>query len=696
MTSLYFLLWSATFVTAGLFLWVRWRNGRSLWPIYHRLTTSTFVKARTVYSREQLRNPVSALLLGGLLLLLMSQISYTDAGWQRRELLLLTGLGAGAFWLGGQTAVHQRPPKWIIRPTRWLCTYFRISSVQLILLFMAPCFGMLTSFAAGEEPQLRHPFIAISSWLASIICIVWGCWENGTSWQLGITRKEMWKTAVLFALALALRASIMDQIPTTLSGDESAAGLLAIQFLQGKFNNLFIDGWYSFPSMYFAWQSTGIALWGQTAQGLRLTSAIGGAVAVLATYWLAYSMFDQLTARLAALYLAISHYHIHFSRIGLNNIWDSLWGTLAVLGLWHSWQTGRRTSVILCGLALGLGQYFYVTIRVVPILFLIWVSIAALWKPARFKQRLPDLSLAAYSAFIMALPLTLFFARHLDNFMAPFQRVSISGDWLINADVGNALTTTLIFRQMRLASLAFIRAPLRGFYEAGVPLLLTIAASLFLLGLLWAVTHFDLRYLLLILPLLAVIIINGFSLYVPAAQRYIIAMPMTAIILALPISFVASWLRHLWASYHTFIIVGVTAVMLYLLLTDLHFYFFRAYDTFILGGNNTETATRIGYYLDEQPVPVQTVYFFGFPRMGYFSIPTISYLAPQAVGIDIFPESVGESASWKAGGKKIFIFLPERLGELNSIQPLFPNGHYQEFYSLQGTMLFAAYELLED
>jgi hypothetical protein len=41
----------------------------------------------------------------------------------------------------------------------------------------------------------------------------------------------------------------------------------------------------------------------------------------------------------------------------------------------------------------------------------------------------------------------------------------------------------------------------------------------------------------------------------------------------------------------------------------------------------------------------------------------------------------------------LFIFLPERINELNLVRARYPVGEYQEFYSDKGELLFAAYEV---
>jgi hypothetical protein len=376
-------------------------------------------------------------------------------------------------------------------------------------------------------------------------------------------------------------------------------------------------------------------------------------------------------------------------------VWDSLFGTVAMFGLWHGWHRGKRFSFILCGLALGLGQYFYVTIRVLPVIFLLWAGVA-LWRDQEtFKRRLPGLILAAYMALIVFLPLGSLFAQHPDEFNAPMNRVTVFGDWIALRTSGGQSAAQIVLNNIKASALGFTHLPLRLLYEAGVPLLLTGAAALFIIGLLWAITHFDLRYLLLILPMVTVTLLSGLGQDPPAAQRYILAVPMVAVLVALPLGLAVKWLSELWPDYGRWLLVVATAVILWLAAIDLHFYYFRAYDYFVLGGTNTEVATDVAYYLRDHEIQQQTVYFFGFPRMGYYSLGTVPFLVSEMVGIDVPAEPITTQPEWELSGPTIFIFLPERLGELGLVQTKYSGGTYQEFFSDRtGEMLFATYEVV--
>ena len=159
-------------------------------------------------------------------------------------------------------------------------------------------------------------------------------------------------------------------------------------------------------------------------------SIFAGSLTVVALYWLARTLFNRATAVLAAIFLAALHFHIHFSRIGLNNIWDGLFAVITLAAFTHGWATGRRTSYIIGGLALGFGQYFYVTFRIFPLLILVWAGLTFLFNRQKFFRRLPGLLISALVVFVVVLPLLYFFARHPNEFYAPLQRVTIFNGWL--------------------------------------------------------------------------------------------------------------------------------------------------------------------------------------------------------------------------------------------------------------------------
>lgn len=645
---------------------------------------------------EMVREPVAALLLTGLLLVWLGQASYRDVPTPGRWWVLgLMGVGLLLFTLGGRTAVWRYvPPRWHWLGSR-LSRYLDVRPWQLLLLAIAPLFGLLASLVAGDRLQAHNGLVATAAWLASGALVIAGAAKRSPVAQRTVlSRPEMVFTLVLFAVALLLRGSATDVLPTTFSGDEGSAGLVAAMFWRGEANNPFVSGWFSFPSLYFAVQSLGLYVWGQTVVALRLVSALIGALTVIVVYLLARSLFDRQTAVFASIYLTFSHYHMHISRIGLNNIWDGLFGAIAIYGFWDGWKTGRRSSYVWCGVALGVGVYFYVSIRVLPILFLLW-SLAALWRSrAQFWQRLPGMMLAAWVAVVVALPLGLFFYSYPMEFNAPLERVSIFGEWLDGVMATQGKTAVAVVAEQAWRAVGgFTQQPLRLLYDPGAPLLLTGAAALFLIGIAWGISHFDLRYLLLLLPLVAAVVSNAISQDSPASQRYILAMPLVAVWLAVPLGGIAGWLGSFWPRYRWLGMAAAAGIITAVVVQDVRYYFFDVYGNYVLGGINTLVATDIASYLSQQKPAEQDVYFFGFPRMGYYSLSTIPYLVPQMHGQDIV-EPLTSAPTFAVTGPTLFVFLPERMNELDYVRQVYGDGRLESFQLENGEPLFTVYHVL--
>ncbi len=647
---------------------------------------------------SQIRFPAAAALLGGGLLLAGGLVTRIDIpSSERMWYWFIMIVGFLAFGLAGQLVSQRQLPAWIVRPALRLSRYLDISAGQLVLLVLAPCFALLAYLAAGDKLQARHSVMATLAWLLAVGLVVAGSYRWGKEGRRRIGWGDWAFTAVIFILAFLLRGTNLTEIPTTLSGDEAASALVALAFNNGEANNLFTFGWFEFPSLYFPIQGLGIRFLGQTTEGLRITSAVGGALAAAAGYWLARALFDRTMGVFTAVYLTASHYHIHMSRIGLNNIWDSLFGALAIMGLWHGWKTGRRSSFVLSGVALGLGQYFYVSVRTLPIIFLIWAGVAFWRERSRFYRRLPGLIMAAYVAFILVLPLGAQSLKDPDRLWAPYRRVSIfNQDWLLR-EISNSGNTAveIISGQMLTTALGFTHQPLKLLYNPGAPLLLGAASALFLMGIFWILTHFDLKFLLITLPMALVVVTGGFSYNPPASQRFIMVIPLVTMIVVLPLRLAVDWLRQLWPQAKPILLLSAGLIMAGIVWGDLHYYFYETYDTYVLGGFNTETATEVAYYLRDHEIPAQRVYFFGFPRMGYFSLATISYLAPQMEGVDI-DEPLRAPPDWELDGPTLFIFLPERLAELELVRASYPDGRYRAFINAKGQELFSVYELVPD
>ncbi len=575
------------------------------------------------------------------------------------------------------------------RVIEWL----RVSPAQLVCLLLVPVFGLIAALAAGDGALMTQPAVAMLAWGLGVVLVGLGSWPHETPrWKPGW--KILGLALGLFAAALITRAIATDRIPIILTGDEGSAGLSAVEFARGAQDNPFIMGWYSFPSLYFLLQSFSVRILGNTTEAIRLPSALAGALTVAALYLVARPMFGNRAAFMAALFLGGLHFHNHFSRIALNNIWDGL-GFVVVLGAFsHGWRTGRRASFILGGLVLGLMQYFYASSRLLLALLPLWLVVAVLLDRKRLRPNVPHLALSLLAAAAAVFPLGIFYLRYPMELIAPLSRFSILGEWMDKEIVISGQPVfNILLRQLSLGFQAYTATPLRHWYTPNVPILRDIPAAIFLLGTVLMLLRLrDERIWLVGLWLIAFGVAGGMSESTPAAQRYVAAAPAACLALAYGLDRLADWLARLWPRARPYAGLAVVGLVAVLSLDELRFYYIEYTPSSDFGGDNGMVAQRLADHLRYEPATAH-VAFFGVPRMGYYSIPSLQYLVPQIAGSDMSQPWGSPENPPLAGHPLIFVFLPGHESDLDAVRADYPGGLLIEEPSRTGAPLLWMYRV---
>ncbi|HEX9118056.1 MAG TPA: glycosyltransferase family 39 protein, partial [Anaerolineae bacterium] len=295
--------------------------------------------------------------------------------------------------------------------------------------------------------------------------------------------------ALLVGGALVLRVWHIDTIPWTLGGDEGNFGLFARAVLNGEVRNMFVTGHLSMPTMYSFFQAAWFRLAGDNTTGLRLPWAVLGTSSVLGAYLLVRRLFGRNLALLTAFLLATYHFHIHYSRLGINNISDPLFISWSLYFLVLGWQGKRGWAWAASGMLAGLAFYSYTGSRLVPIALAAALAWAALLDRDFVPQNRYDL-LAMLGGFLVIVgPMALFAFQHPDDFNARVNQIGIlQSGWLAQAaQTTGQSQARLLFEQLRRAFLAFnFYRDRMDFYRPSIPLLDFIASVLFVFGLAYA------------------------------------------------------------------------------------------------------------------------------------------------------------------------------------------------------------------
>lgn len=256
-----------------------------------------------------------------------------------------------------------------------------ISIHAQVALFVLGCFFVTWGLIGGRRPRLNF------------------------SWQFHHTL-----LLVIVAVALVLRLwNLEDWIHRFLDELHYGNAVARIESdpsrkLAQPFSNLTAFSWL-FPYIQ-AWTTQ---LFQPSMIALRIVAVGFGVAQVLAIYLLGTWLIDRKVGLMSALLLATFPIHLHFSRIGIANIADPLWGILAIAFLVRGFQTQRQRDFVLAGLCLGLTQYFYEGGRLFYVPFVVcWLAWLTLFvkRDRHFTfPSLRNLFLLGFTFIVVAFPL---------------------------------------------------------------------------------------------------------------------------------------------------------------------------------------------------------------------------------------------------------------------------------------------------
>ena len=262
-------------------------------------------------------------------------------------------------------------------------------------------------------------------------------------------RTHLWAAGII-ALAALLRFVHLSQIPSCLEYDEAANVILAGEIARGQSFPVFIRPYTGKEVLYFYLAAGMIKLVGITPLALRLTSAFLGVLNVSLTYWFARELFatnlDERVQRWLPLFsaalVAVSYWQVNLSRFGYRAIVLPPLLALTVGSILRGLRSGRWSWFAAGGAWAGLAAYTYSSVRVLPILLLlfwVWVLIAS---HGQLRMRLFQLLLFGFAAAVVFAPLGIFFLRYPDAFSVRLAQVSVFSPAVNRGDLWGTLWRT--------------------------------------------------------------------------------------------------------------------------------------------------------------------------------------------------------------------------------------------------------------
>jgi hypothetical protein len=576
------------------------------------------------------------------------------------------------------------PPRWI--PAAALA--FGAIGLSVAVLIRIPLVSDHESFA----PVFAGWLVACVSWVAAVWCFSPPVPARPER-QPG---RHDWPiiglVTVIVLGALALRITAVDTIPFTVGGDEASQGLEAVKVLDGEMTNPFSTGWYSVPTMSFFFQALTIGPLGRTIFALRLPWVLVGTASVLTTFFLARRMAGRWTAAATALAVAAYHYHIHYSRLGSNQIVDTLVVSSVLLFVLRALD-GTRWRLLdwaAAGAISALGFFWYAGARLTAVVAVAMVVYHFLRAPRRLTRRHgTGLLTAALTFSIFAAPMLQYSVRFPNEFNGRINQVGIfQSGWLEReVEILDQGAGAILFDQFLRASLAFNYYPdRRVWYGLEEPLLDPVFGALFLLGLGYSlVAVFVFRGQKRLAPMVAwwwagMLLGGMLTESPPSSQRLITLAVPTCFLIVLALQRLLAAVRRTVVPRLPVDAAVLSATALFAV-TSVVSYFVHYTPQRIYGGQHAELATTIAPILNLVN-DTHDVVFLGTPVM-YWTFSTNRYLAPDVVAAEIDYELAEPPPdSWRRPGRGLIVYaLPHRTGEIDHVRRTFPDGRLRHIRS---------------
>jgi 4-amino-4-deoxy-L-arabinose transferase-like glycosyltransferase len=596
----------------------------------------------------------------------------------------------------------------------------RPARAAIALAFALPQIALVAALAAAslfiwietpDRSQNDRSLDLVLLWLLSIAGLVYlsgATPDRQTFERLRLSRwarhRELALLAAVLLVAAVPRLYDLSSYAWSLSGDEGTFAVTARNTRAGELVNPFSSGPWGYPSLLFIVQGWFIDLFGGTAGSARTLSALFGIGSVLAVYALVRHHLGLPSALLAALLTSALNLHVYWSRDAQDASAPMFFFPLALLLLDRGLIGGSRASSVAAGLVIALAQFFHPANRLLLLMAIAYAGYAIalrVWERRRASLDvvLPPLIETGWVALgivIGHLPLIAYFRTHRTEFWSRTNEVSVlASGWLERErEITGDGSLEIMLRQFWNALMLPFSTTPHGHYRPGSPLvgwpLVIFAAIGFAIATLWCLRR---RYFGFALAFWIVTVGLAFTDGPPMTNRYTPAAPFLAIFGAIGVFTLAAIMIRLLERNRQAVVAGATALAILIAGWHFWFYFHHPNQVELYSDANSQIANGIAH--EAQGLgPGATVYLSGSPRLYYYGFQTIPFIAPNAAGIDVATPWSAASEPPELTGPTLFAFIPERLGELDTVRSWFPEGTVSDYQLPSGEFLYTSYVVL--
>jgi PA14 domain/Dolichyl-phosphate-mannose-protein mannosyltransferase len=375
----------------------------------------------------------------------------------------------------------------------WRLNIPRLRLLGLKLLLAGFVFAALAAalFAAGQYRATQYGGLPLALWLAGITIYLTGSFladppsqtEHAMA-ERRARRREIWLLGLVVSIAFGVRVAGLTSIPNGCQVDEAINGLLGEDFLRGSPYVPFVAT-YQRPTLYPYMAGLTLRALGHGVPQVRVTSVLLGTLTVAAFFFLARPLTGALLAILMATLLAVSRWHLTFSRMAFEPILDPFATVLFLAFLLAALRAGRVRDWSLAGVALAFGLNGYLAFRAAALAAVAFLVIELVRR--RRREDGVGVALLLGGFFVAIAPLAVYGIQNPEAFTRRTRLLSV---WNEVREAGGSLRPLFDNFLKTLGSL-HIRGdadPMNNLPDA--PLLDPVTGALVLLGLVWALLFF--------------------------------------------------------------------------------------------------------------------------------------------------------------------------------------------------------------
>lgn len=480
--------------------------------------------------------------------------------------------------------------------------------------------------------------------------------------------------AIILGAALFLRLYKLADYPFGVWFDEANSGLTALQVLEDPtYRPIFVSAIYG-PSLYIYLVALMFSVLGPTVFALRLASAVLGVLSVPAAYFAGRELFGRRGGLVAAFLMAVAHWNVNFSRIGMFNISPPLFELLAVGFLLRGIRRRRAADFAWSGLCLGLGFDFYVAFQLFIVAAGLYLAHQIVTRRGFLRQYWPGLLLLAVGVALLIAPIGKYALAQPEVYFGRARGLSIL------AEVPRERLLPALLENIRVHLLMFnVAGDSNGRHNLpGAPMLVTVVGALFALGVGLSLSRLHRSRASLLLIWFLIMLAGGFlalTFEAPQASRSIGAQPATLLLAVVP-------LHMLWREwdatypgrrYPRLFVWPLLLLMLPVLWSNYTFVFKKQMTNFEVW-KSFSTPETIAARLIATEDPATQVYVSSF----FHGHPTIRFLARNAPPQEVWETDDHLPLHRPADRNILLLVEADRPGFLEEARKYYPNAQVEE------------------